>query len=184
MNKRTIYSIVGIVILGIVVLTFLGNDDGSTPQASETQDIKDLVQDYSVGNIENETASISSHELIVTNSEEKQFSYELPEDEFFVSIAPFIHQTHPCDIHSLTGCQGEMVDEEFDVYIEDSEGNVVIDQTMKTQANGFIDLWVSRDETYQVTITQEGKIAESAFSTFENNNTCITTMQLVENNEA
>lgn len=184
MKKSIIFTIVGVVILGLVLVTFLGNDAGNTPQASETQDIKELVQDYSVGNKEGEKASISSHELIVTDSEENQVTYELPEDEFFVSIAPFINQTHPCEIHSLTGCQGEMVNEEFDVYIEDSKGNVIIDQTMTTPANGFIDLWVPREETYQVTITHEGKIAESEFSTFKNDNTCITTMQLKDNGEA
>src|SRR5699024_8097918 len=116
MKKSIIFTIVGVVILGLVLVTFLGNDAGNTPQASETQDIKELVQDYSVGDKEGEKASISSHELIVTDSEENQVTYELPEDEFFVSIAPFINQTHPCEIHSLTGCQGEMVNEEFDVY--------------------------------------------------------------------
>lgn len=184
MKKSLIFTIVGIVLLGIVLLSFFGNDAGTTPKASETQDIKELVQDYSIGNIENETASISSHELIVADAEENQLIYDLPEDEFFVSIAPFINQTHPCDIHSLTGCQGEMINEVFDVYIEDSNGNVIIDQTMKSGANGFIDLWVPRKKTYQVTITQEGKIAESEFSTFKNDRTCITTMQLQENNEA
>ncbi|MCF3942290.1 CueP family metal-binding protein [Oceanobacillus sp. APA_J-5(13-2)] len=127
---------------------------------------------------------LTSHELIVTDSEENKLTYELPEDEFFVSIAPFINQTHSCDIHSLTGCQGEMVNEEFDVYIEDSKGNVIIDQTMSTYGNGFIDLWVPREETYQVTISQDGKIAESEFSTFKKDKTCITTMQLMDNNEA
>src|SRR5699024_2081533 len=98
--------------------------------------------------------------------------------EFFVSIAPFIKETHPCEIHSLTGCQGEMVNEEFDVYLEDVEGNVVLDETIQTEANGFIDLWVPRDETYRITITYDGKTAEEEFSTFENDKTCITTMQL------
>ncbi|MHA6253235.1 CueP family metal-binding protein [Oceanobacillus sp. CAU 1775] len=184
MKKSIIFTIIGVIILGVAVVVYLGNSSDNTPQASETEDIKELVQDYSVGNISNEMASITSHELIVTDSEEKQTTYKLPEDEFFVSIAPFISQTHPCDIHSLTGCQGEMVDEEFDVYIEDSQGNVVVEQTMRTPANGFIDLWVPRDETYQVTISHEGKVAESEFSTFENDNTCITTMQLTEKNDA
>ena len=184
MKKSIIFTVVGVVIVGIALLSFLGNNSGNAPQAMETQDIKDLVQDYSLRNIENETASITSHELIVTDSEENQVTYELPEDEFFVSIAPFINQTHPCDNHSLTGCQGEMVNEEFDVYIEDSKGNVVIDQTMTTYEKGFIDLWVPREETYQVTITQDDKIAQSEFSTFKNDKTCITTMQLKDNSEA
>src|SRR5690625_1556849 len=98
MKKSIVFTIVGVVIVGIVLLSFLGNNNGNSSQAMETQDIKDLVQDYSVGNIENETASISSHALIVTDSENKQVTYELPEDEFFVSIAPFIKQTHPSDV--------------------------------------------------------------------------------------
>ncbi len=78
----------------------------------------------------------------------------------------------------MTGCQGELVDKEFAVYIEDEDGNVILDQTMKSQANGFMDFWLPRDKTYQVKIEYDGKIAESEISTFEGDNTCITTMQL------
>lgn len=80
--------------------------------------------------------------------------------------------------HSLTGCQGELVEKEFDVYIEDTDGNVIIDEKVKSQVNGFIDFWLPRDKTYRITIAQDGKIVESEFSTFENDGTCITTMQL------
>lgn len=72
-----------------------------------------------------------------------------------------------------------MVGEEFDVYIEDMEGNVVVDETMTSQSNGFIDLWLPRDKTYRTTIKHNGKIVESEFSSFKNDDTCITTMQLV-----
>ncbi|MNP57273.1 hypothetical protein D3C76_1520860 [compost metagenome] len=109
----------------------------------------------------------------------KSASYSLPEDEFFVSIAPYVNKTHPCAIHSLTGCQGEMTEEEFSVSVQDAEGNQVMDkQTVKSQPNGFIDLWLPRDKTYNVTIEQDGKKAESEISTFEQNDTCVTTMQL------
>ncbi len=79
----------------------------------------------------------------------------------------------------MTGCQGELADEEFDVYIEDSEGNVVVDETMKAQPNGFIDLWLPRDKTYKTKITYNGKTAESEVTTYEDSITCITTMQLM-----
>jgi hypothetical protein len=78
----------------------------------------------------------------------------------------------------LTGCQGELVEEEFDVYIEDTEGNLILDETLKSQSNGFIDLWLPRDKTYRITIVHDEKTVESEFSTFENDDTCITTMQL------
>jgi hypothetical protein len=78
----------------------------------------------------------------------------------------------------LTGCQGELADKEFDVYIEDTEGNVILNEKVKSQANGFFDLWLPRDETYQIKIKYDGKTSESEISTFENEGTCITTMQL------
>lgn len=59
------------------------------------------------------------------------------------------------------------------------EGNVIIDETLKSQSNGFIDLWLPRDKTYRAIIKHEGKKSELELSTFEGDNTCITTMQLM-----
>lgn len=81
--------------------------------------------------------------------------------------------------HSLTGCQGELVNKDFNVHIEDQNGNVVLNKTVKSQSNGFIDLWLPRDKKYQITIEQDGKKAESELSTFEKDPTCITTLQLM-----
>src|SRR5690625_4550691 len=130
-------------------------------EIDEITDIKELVHEYSVGNYTNESASITSEELIVTKQDGSEITYDLPEDEFFVSIAPFIEATNPCKNHSLTGCQGEMVEKEFDIYIEDTDGNVILDHTMTSYANGFIDLWVPRNKTYHITIEHDGKKVES-----------------------
>ncbi|WP_068781489.1 CueP family metal-binding protein [Paenibacillus sp. GM2] len=145
---------------------------------SELVNIKQLVNDYSAGNIEDQSASINSTQLIVTKQDNSQLTYALPKDEFFVSIAPYIEQTHPCATHSLTGCQGELMNEEFEIYIEDHEGNVIRDETITSNSHGFIDLWLPRDQEYRITITQNGKTVKSDFSTFESDDTCITTMQL------
>ncbi|WP_268911876.1 CueP family metal-binding protein [Aquibacillus kalidii] len=147
---------------------------------SDVEDIKQLVSDYSSRSITSKSASITSHEIIVTDNNDNKTTYELPKDEYFVSIAPYVDNTHPCEIHSLTGCQGEMVGEKVDVYIEDLDGNVIVDKSMTTESNGFIDLWVPRDQKYKITISQNGKVSESEFTTFEDDNTCITTMQLKE----
>lgn len=147
-------------------------------EVQQTSDIKELVNDYTVGNAQAASASITSSELIVTGEDKEVTTHALPEDEFFVSIAPFNKVTHPCDVHSLTGCQGELVEEDFDVLIEDSKGNIVLNENKKTEANGFIDLWLPRDETFTVTIKQDGKETTSEITTFDGDNTCITTMQL------
>src|SRR5699024_5120334 len=165
----------GIIMSLLLVLLVACSNDGVSEEGY-TEDIKGLVHEYSIGDIKDETASITSKELIVTNSDEKETIYSLPEDEFFVSFAPYINQTHPCTNHSLTGCQGELVEEEFDVFIEDMEGNIVLEDTLKTEANGFIDLWLPRDKTYNIIINYNGKKVESEFSTFEQDGTCITTM--------
>src|SRR5690625_2502091 len=173
---------VAIILMMVVFLVACNGKSANEAQESKEnvpEDIKELVEDYSVGNITDQSASITSTELIVTDNDNTEVIYDLPEEEFFVSIAPFINETHPCDIHSLTGCQGELVDQEFDLQIKDSTGNIILDEMKRTEANGFIDLWLPRNETYNVIITQDGKTTESEISTFEEDNTCITTMQLI-----
>src|SRR5690625_1539862 len=106
------------------ILVFLaacnGNSEDETLNTAENayDNIKELVDDYSGNTTTGKTASITSTELIVTDSDNNATAYDLPAEEFFVSIAPFINETHPCDIHSLTGCQGEMTNESFDIYID------------------------------------------------------------------
>jgi len=172
--KKNILAVIGLLLILIVAAC-----DEGTQNEKETQNIKEMVQEYSTGNSDDVSASITSQELFVTDSESNETSYELPEDEFFVSIAPYVDSTHPCAIHSLTGCQGELAEEEFEINIKDEEGNVVVDETVTSFKNGFIDLWLPRNQTFQVKIERNGKTAESEISTFEGDNTCITTMQLL-----
>lgn len=172
--KKVKVKMIAILMFGLAILVGCSNGAGN----ESTADIKQMVEDYTIGNLDAASASITSSELIVTDENQKQTTYDLPEDEFFVSIAPFITETHPCDIHSLTGCQGELVDADVEVYIEDSQGNVIIDETRQTEANGFIDIWLPRDETFKVTMTQDGLETTAEITTFDGDNTCITTMQL------
>ncbi|MEK3794829.1 CueP family metal-binding protein [Paenibacillus sp. FSL R7-0204] len=149
-------------------------------QAASSQNIKQMVADYSSRALTSESASITSTQLIVDSGGPKEVTYDLPENEFFLSVAPYVEKTHPCATHSLTGCQGELTDQEFDVYIEDAEGKEVMNKSVKSQSNGFIDLWLPRDQNYRMTITHEGKQAQSEISTVESDDTCLTTMQLTQ----
>ena len=146
---------------------------------NEAQDIRKIVQEYSASNTEDVSASITSNELIVKGENDQEKTYDLSKEEFFVSIAPYVNETHPCEIHSLTGYQGEMANTDFDVMIQDEEGKVIMDETMTSLENGFIDLWLPRDQTFQVNIKHGDKTTESIISTFEGDNTCISTMQLI-----
>ncbi|MFC3746597.1 CueP family metal-binding protein [Paenibacillus sp. GCM10012306] len=167
---------------GVVVIalgTYLLVNNNGNKGNNEPVNIKQMVQDFSTRKATATSASITSKQLIVTGENAKEVAYDLPDNEFFLSIAPYIDQTHPCAIHSLTGCQGELANQEFSVTINDSEGKSVMDKVvMKSQANGFIDLWLPRDDKYQITVEREGKTAKSEISTYENDNTCVTTLQL------
>jgi hypothetical protein len=180
MKKKIWMASGAVVIVALGAILFVGGNDKESPTASDTSDVKQLVQQYSSSSMKNLSASITSEQLVVTDNNNKSTAYDLPKDEFFVSIAPYVKNTHPCATHSLTGCQGELTEQEFSVTIEDTEGNVIVDQTMKSQSNGFIDLWLPRDKKYNVMIEQDGVKAKAEISTFKSDNTCVTTMQLVE----
>lgn len=168
------------ILFALFSILILGACSSSSNSIENTDDVRALVDEYSAGNFtDDHTASISSTELIITNNDESQEVYDLPEDEFFVSIAPFETETHECDIHSLTGCQGELNDVDFDVFIENEDGEVIVDETMNAGKNGFVDVWLPRDHTYDVKIEHDGKTVESELSTFADDGTCITTMQLI-----
>ncbi|UJW58327.1 CueP family metal-binding protein [Bacillus sp. A116_S68] len=166
-------------IISVVYLVISSTGDNRAVEEKNEQAIIEMVHEYSTTNEEDETASITPTELIITDSNDQEVIYDLVGDDFFVSIAPYVEETHPCTYHNLTGCQGEMIEEEFDIYIENTKGEVIVDESLTSLANGFIDLWLPREETYYITIEHNGKTVDSEFSTFEDDATCITTMQLL-----
>lgn len=168
-----------VLVLGAGSYMALHRDNGSAaPAGKDAPNIKQIVEDYTQRKASAKSASITSRELTVTGEDNQSVVYNLPADEFFVSVAPYIGKTHPCATHSLTGCQGELANESFEVHIEGTDGTTVLDQTMTSGPNGFIDLWLPRDQTYHVTIGHDGKEAKADISTTDKDDTCVTTMQL------
>lgn len=78
----------------------------------------------------------------------------------------------------MTGCQGELGNQEFHLTVENSSGNEIINDIFKSNNNGFIDLWLPRNKVFSISIKYENKIAKSNISTYNDSNTCITTIQL------
>src|SRR5690625_5970396 len=155
-NNEEVYNMnvkaILLALFSIVLLTACGTS------SENADDVRALVDDYSAGDFtDDHQASITSSELIITNEDESKETYDLPDDEFFVSIAPFKNETHPCEIHSLTGCQGELVDADFDMLIKNQAGEIVVDETMNSGKNGFVDLWLTRDVKYNVEINNDEK---------------------------
>lgn len=123
-------------------------------------------------------ASVRLDELLLTNPDE-EVSLDLPEDSTYISIAPYVDQTHDCFYHSLTTCQGELGDELVDIEITDDDtGEVLVDEQATTFDNGFIGYWVPRDTTGTVEVTYGDQTGSADFTTTEEGATCITTLQL------
>ncbi|OIJ14517.1 hypothetical protein BKP35_06460 [Anaerobacillus arseniciselenatis] len=93
--KVKILAVIGLLSALLVVGCSADGNDESNAEVNEVDNIKELVHDHSMGNIEGQVARINSHQLIVTEGDENEYLYNLPEDEFFVSIAPYINFTHP-----------------------------------------------------------------------------------------
>jgi len=121
--------------------------------------------------------SVYDDELVVI-LEDSRLSVDMPEDEFYLSVAPYINNTHECLYHSATGCRAELKLEEFFIEFIDLDGNVIVSENMMSLSNGFIDLWLPRDVEGTLTITQGELSTSKSISTESGEPTCETTMQL------
>lgn len=124
-------------------------------------------------------ASVRPGELVVAAGRE-EFSLDIPGDRFYVSVAPYVDQTHDCFHHSLTTCTGELSSTEVRVQIVDeTNDDVLIDETRTTFENGFTGFWLPRNIEGTLRVTYDGKTGEVDFATDGEAPTCLTTLQLV-----
>lgn len=121
--------------------------------------------------------SVYDDELVII-LDDTRVSVDMPIDEFYLSVAPYIDSTHICGFHSATGCRGELKQEEFFVEFIDLDGNILVSESMISMSNGFIDLWLPRDVEGTLIITQGELTANKLISTEVGEPTCETTMQL------
>ncbi|MFT3889348.1 MAG: CueP family metal-binding protein [Arachnia sp.] len=125
-------------------------------------------------------ASVRPNELVLTDAAEEERTVPMPDDAFYVSLAPYVTQTHECYFHSLLSCVGELRNTEVSVTITDAaNGEVVLDKELTTFDNGFLGVWLPRDLDATVTVAYDGKTATAPISTEgDEAATCITTLQL------
>lgn len=102
----------------------------------------------------------------------------LPADRMVVSFAPYIMKTHPCREHFPSSCRGELADTPVHVRAVAADGNVILDQAMTTLPNGFVDLWLPRDQQIDVTFEARGLKVTQRVGTADADKTCITEPKL------
>lgn len=124
--------------------------------------------------------SIRPNELRLTDQTKRETTFPMPDDQFYVSIAPYEGDTHDCYFHSLTTCIGEMQNASVHVLATDANsGEILIDEVRTTFDNGFVGLWLPRDIDVTVSIDSGGRSATTGLSTRNDDDaTCVTTMKL------
>ena len=124
-------------------------------------------------------ASVRPDGLLISG-DDTSVTLPIPGERFYLSVAPYVNQTHECFHHSLTTCKGELGGKQVHVkLVEDGTGKMLADEARTLFDNGFTGFWLPRDITATLTVTAEGRTATSTISTGADDPTCVTTMQLV-----
>ena len=143
---------------------------------------KELIDGIKQGyfNISGYSIAASDKELFIYGASQAPIqSIPMPANYFYLAVAPYIEYTHQCSIHSVTGCIGELQNVHVTVRFYDDSGKLILDELYNTGANGFVDLWLPREQkNAKLEIWYNGKQALKTISTVSGSKTCETTMQL------
>ena len=160
-----------------------GSDTPLSASGLEDASGRELVEELERLSLEERptdfVASVETEEVVMIDEDGNESSVPLPEDEFYLSVAPYVDQTHECFFHSLTTCVGEMSNEELEVtVVEEDTGELLFDEAVQTEDNGFFGLWLPRDIEAELIIEYDGLTSSAPISTGEGDPTCLTTSHL------
>ncbi|MBL3698734.1 CueP family metal-binding protein [Leucobacter luti] len=125
------------------------------------------------------TASIMPSEVRVQPDQPGELVVPIAADQFYLSVAPYRTETHPCTFHVPTSCLGELRDVAAQLLVTDAAtGDVVVDRAVHTADNGFVGVWLPRGGEFTVTMTVDGDAGTQTVRTGADDPTCLTTLQL------
>lgn len=119
------------------------------------------------------------YDKVVLTDGNAETTLPMPEDEFYLAVAPWTTTTHECFQHNLAGCQGELVGADLDVRITDASGTVLVDEAVTTHDNGFAGFWLPKDIAGTIEVSSDAGRAAAEFTTSQDSPTCLTTLRLV-----
>jgi hypothetical protein len=134
--------------------------------------------DQKTGERQRDVLASVRYDSVVLKDGAREASLKIPDGRFYLSVAPYVEQTHECFYHSLTTCKGELADKSVDVTITDSTGKTLAAGPVTTYANGFVGFWLPRDIAGTITVKYDGRTATSPISTDKDAPTCLTTLKL------
>lgn len=125
-------------------------------------------------------ASVRPGVLVLSDGPEGQeVELDLPEDRFYLSMAPYVEHTHECFHHSLNSCMGELRGEEIAVTItDDSDDSVLVEEDGRTFDNGFAGYWLPSGIDATVTVEYGERSGSTRVSTGADDPTCLTSLEL------
>lgn len=123
-------------------------------------------------------ASIRVDELLLSDDAGREQSLPLPDDLFYLALAPYVDASHDCFYHAPVKCQGELAEADVHVTITDADGAVLVDEETTTHPNGFVSYWLPRGSSGTVEVTADGRTGRYAYTTDAEAPTCVTTLQL------
>jgi len=171
-------------LLGLAVLTCTCENDADSTASLVRQagraDAREAVALANAWRTEHpdirSTLTALSVDFVFRNGE--TVSVPLPAETMVLSVAPYRSATHPCEIHSFSGCSGEMVRADVRVLARTADGTLLIDQTVTTMDNGFVDLWLPRNIRIHLTLESGGEQTAGWVSTYISSATCLTGFRL------
>ena len=184
MNLNRTKKVVGLILIAIVIgigAFALNTKPVSAESILERLGLKDkeltsvvMALDERLDEPQDIGARITGEALLLYQGED-EVSVPLPEDLFFVSIAPYINDVHPCQVHNLITCRGELYGETMLITITLNDGSVLYSEERTTQANGFIGLWLPAGIEGTLSVEMPNRSVSYPISTYANSDTCITT---------
>jgi hypothetical protein len=106
--------------------------------------------------------------------EERTHSYEV----FYLSVGLYQNETHPCFNHDIVKCKAEFKGEEVTFYIKSYNSSYEIHGSGFTTAQGFLDLYLPKDQTYFAEFEVKDLEGSGVITTTQDSPTCITTIRI------
>lgn len=124
------------------------------------------------------TSHITQTEVIFDFPDGQTVTKKVPDSIFYLAVAPYINETHECELHYPSSCNGELAEKSFKVTAKDENGIVYFDGNIITLKHGFFEIWVPRNRNLTLTINYNNLTGEEKLSTNSDSRTCITTIKL------
>jgi hypothetical protein len=149
-NKWLIVMGIGFVIF--IVLLLLANDSSRNQDSLFDEDVRTVIYNLENNHYQGDIRASINHEEIKVIKNNQEYLIDLPSDLFYIAFAPYINETHDCFNHNLTGCLGEIINQDIEVTVYNEDEDIIETKIMNTGQDGFIGLYLSSETNYRVNV--------------------------------